>query len=238
MDSIKQSIIRAAIGLGIFAIITSGLIAATQILTKETIEKQIKKAQSKALLQIVSVDEHDNDLLSDTIPLVKGGLLNLPADKEAYIARNKGENVAVILPVIAVNGYSGPIKMIVGINTQGQVKGVRVIEHKETPGLGDKIDIKKSSWITLFEGKSLDNPLPKQWKVKKDGGDFDQLTGATITPRAVVSGVHDALLFFQKNRHELFHEPSHTTPNPIDTDNSNRDILPADSSIKGDSNGQ
>ncbi len=238
MDSVKQSIIRATIGLGIFAIITSGLIAATQILTKETIEKQIKKAQSKALLQIVSVDEHDNDLLSDTISLTKGGLLNLPADKEAYIARNKGEAVAVILPVIAQNGYSGPIKMIVGIDTQGHVKGVRVIEHKETPGLGDKIDIKKSPWITLFEGKSLSNPLPDQWKVKKDGGDFDQLTGATITPRAVVSGVHDALLFFQKNRHEFFHERVSATLSQTENNNSIRDSLAADDPIKGDSNGQ
>lgn len=210
MDSIKQSIIRSVIGLGLFAIITAGLIAATQIMTKETIEKEIKKAQSKALLQIVSQDEHDNDLLDDTFTLEAGGLLNLPTRKDAYVARQNNMPVAVILPVVAENGYSGPISMIVGIEASGQVKGVRVINHKETPGLGDKIDIKKSEWIKQFEGTSLTEPAAEQWKVIKDGGQFDQLTGATITPRAVVSGVHNALNFFQQNKHALLRPQSNT----------------------------
>jgi len=204
MDSLKQSVVKSVIGLGLFAIITSGLIATTQSLTKETIDEQIKKAQSKALIQIVPLDEHNNDLLSDTIQLADGGLLNLPHAADAYIARHDDEAVAVILPVIAANGYSGPIKMIVGIDTLGRVKGVRVVGHKETPGLGDKIEIKKSDWVMHFNGKSLTSHTDDQWKVKKDGGDFDQLTGATITPRAVVSGVHNALLFFKQNQHILF----------------------------------
>ena len=206
MESVKQSVVKAVIGLGLFAIITSGLIATTQSLTKETITEQIKKAQSKALIQIVPLNEHNNDLLSDTTPLNEGGLLNLSHAADAYIARNNGEAVAVILPVIAANGYSGPIKMIVGIDTSGKVKGVRVVGHRETPGLGDKIEIKKSDWITHFNGKSLASHTDDQWKVKKDGGDFDQLTGATITPRAVVSGVHNALIFFKQNQHVLFNE--------------------------------
>lgn len=220
MDSIKQSIARSVIGLGIFAVITAGLIAATQIMTKETIEKQIKKAQSKALLQIISREEHNNDLLEDTLTLEEGGLLSLPNSKDAYIARNNNTPVAIILPVIAENGYSGPISMIVGIESNGNVKGVRVINHKETPGLGDKIDIKKSEWIKQFEGMSLTQPTPEQWKVKKDGGQFDQLTGATITPRAVVSGVHNALVFFHQNKDELLNAQS----------------IPQ-ASVEGDSNG-
>ncbi len=204
MDSVKQSVFRAVVGLGLFAIITSGLIATTQSLTKDTIAVEIKKAQSKALIQIVPLDEHNNDLLSDTVPLNEGGLLNLPHTTDAYIARNNGEPVAVIFPVTAANGYSGPIKMIVGIDTSGKVKGVRVVGHRETPGLGDKIEIKKSDWILSFNGKSLVSHTDEQWKVKKDGGDFDQLTGATITPRAVVSGVHNALLFFKQNQHVIF----------------------------------
>ncbi|MFD2229105.1 electron transport complex subunit RsxG [Alkalimarinus sediminis] len=203
MDSIKQSVTRSVIGLAIFAVITAGLIAATQIMTKGTIEKQIKKAQSKALLQIISQEEHNNDLLEDTVTLEEGGLLNLPSSKDGYIARLDNQPVAVILPVVAENGYSGPISMIVGIESNGSVKGVRVIAHKETPGLGDKIDIKKSDWIKQFEGASLTQPMTEQWKVKKDGGEFDQLTGATITPRAVVSGVHDALSFFNQNKDKL-----------------------------------
>ncbi|UZE97376.1 electron transport complex subunit RsxG [Alkalimarinus alittae] len=221
MDSIKQSITRSVIGLGIFAIITAGLIAATQIMTKETIEKQVKKAQSKALLQIISHEEHDNDLLEDTFLLEAGGLLNLPNSKEAYIARNDDMATAIILPVVAENGYSGPISMIVGIEANGKVKGVRVINHKETPGLGDKIDIKKSDWIKQFEGVSLTQPAPDQWKVKKDDGEFDQLTGATITPRAIVSGVHNALNFFEQNKVELLK----ALPSP-------------QLSVEGDSNGQ
>ncbi len=212
MNSLKQSIIKSIIGLGLFAIVTSGLIATTQVFTKETIEKQIKKAQSKALAQIVSLEEHDNDLLSDPVALDAGGLLNLPQGKQAYIARMNNSPIAVILPVVAANGYSGPINMIVGIDPLGNVKGVRVIGHKETPGLGDKIDIKKSDWISQFEGTSLNNPKSTQWKVKKDGGDFDQLTGATITPRAVVSGVQDALLFFQKNKQSLFKPTNNAVP--------------------------
>jgi len=206
MDSLKQSIVKSVIGLGLFAIITSGLIATTQSLTKETIAVQIKKAQSKALIQIVPLDEHNNDLLSDTVHLDEGGLLGLPHSADAYVARKDNEAVAVILPVIAANGYSGPIKMIVGIDISGNVKGVRVVGHRETPGLGDKIEIKKSDWVMHFNGKSLASHTDDQWKVKKDGGDFDQLTGATITPRAVVSGVHNALLFFKQNQHILFNK--------------------------------
>mgnify|MGYP000002890711 CR=1 FL=1 len=220
MDSIKQSVARSVIGLGIFAVITAGLIAATQMMTKETIEKQIKKAQSKALLQIISREEHNNDLLEDTITLEEGGLLNLPNHKDAYVARSNNTPVAIILPVIAENGYSGPISMIVGIESNGNIKGVRVISHKETPGLGDKIDIKKSDWIKQFEGVSLTQPMPEQWKVKKDGGQFDQLTGATITPRAIVSGVHNALNFFHQNKDELLNTQS----------------IPQ-TSVEGDSNG-
>jgi electron transport complex protein RnfG len=206
MGSLMQSVVRSVIGLGLFAIITSGLIATTQSVTKDTIAEQVKKAQSKALIQIVPLSEHNNDLLSDTVQLDEGGLLNLSHVADAYIARNDDEAVAVILPVIAPNGYSGPIKMIVGIDVTGKVKGVRVVGHKETPGLGDKIDIKKSDWITHFNGKSLASHTDDQWKVKKDGGDFDQLTGATITPRAVVAGVHNSLLFFKQNQHALFNK--------------------------------
>jgi electron transport complex protein RnfG len=122
---------------------------------------------------------------------------------EVYLAKRGGEPVAVILPVLAKEGYTGPIRLIVGIAPDGRILGVRVVEHKETPGLGDKIDIKKSDWILGFNGRSLGNPDQAGWQVKKDGGEFDALTGATITPRAVVKAVHAALMFFDTHQQQL-----------------------------------
>jgi electron transport complex protein RnfG len=111
--------------------------------------------------------------------------------------------VAAIIPAITQDGYSGAISMIIGINFDGTVAGVRVVEHRETPGLGDKIDLKKSDWILGFNGKSLLNPQQSDWKVKKEGGDFDQFTGATITPRAVVNQILKSLQYFENDRERL-----------------------------------
>ena len=123
-----------------------------------------------------------------------------------YRARKDGAPVAAVFTSIAPNGYSGTIKLLVGVYYDGSLAGVRVINHKETPGLGDKINEKKTNWILKFKGLSLTNPVESQWAVKKDGGEFDQFTGATITPRAVVTAVKKSLQFFEQNRDELFKE--------------------------------
>ena len=115
--------------------------------------------------------------------------------------------VAVIIPAVAPDGYTGDIELIVGVNNDGTVAGVRALAHRETPGLGDKVDIKKSDWIRGFEGRSLDNPKLEGWAVKRDKGEFDQFTGATITPRAVVAATLRVLQFAQANRTSLFGEP-------------------------------
>ena len=203
--TLMQSIARGVIGLGLFAVITAGLIAFTQINTVDRIAEQEKRARSKALFEIVPIDQHDNDLLADAFWL-KVKELGLSQLSEAFIAKTDGTSHTLILPVTAPDGYTGPIQMIVGIDLQGIVKGVRVIAHKETPGLGDKIDIKKSDWIKSFDGRSLENTSSDQWQVKKDGGVFDQLTGATITPRALVNAVHKALVFFKENQTGLFEQ--------------------------------
>jgi electron transport complex protein RnfG len=109
----------------------------------------------------------------------------------------------VILPLETAQGYSGTIRLLVGIDATGAVTGVRVLAHAETPGLGDKVDVRVSDWILGFNGRSLQNPDTSGWRVRKDGGDFDQFVGATITPRAVVGAVHDALQFFAANRDAL-----------------------------------
>ncbi|MFT7373127.1 MAG: electron transport complex protein RnfG [Oleiphilaceae bacterium] len=202
-ETMSQSIIRSVIGLSIFAIVTAGLIAITQVSTKDIILEQIKIARSKALFEIVPLSEHNNDMLADSFWLEATQSLGLGKKSEAFLAKQDGVPTTLILPVVAPEGYSGPIRLIVGIDTAGTIKGVRVIKHKETPGLGDKIDLKKSDWILDFEGKSLLNTTTEQWQVKKDGGEFDQLTGATITPRAIVKAVYQALVFYRDHKAAL-----------------------------------
>ena len=111
---------------------------------------------------------------------------------------------AAVLTAVAPEGYGGGIRLLVAINYDGTLAGVRVLSHHETPGLGDKIEAERSDWILQFEGLSLENPAPRNWRVKKDGGRFDQFTGATITPRAVVAAVYDALVYFEAHREALF----------------------------------
>jgi electron transport complex protein RnfG len=203
IDTMSLSILRSAWGLGLFAIITAGLIAVTQLGTKDIIVEQIKKARSKALLEIVPVSEFNNELLDDAFMLPASEELGNNESFEAFVALQDRLPTHIILPVTAPDGYTGPIRLIMSINMSGTLTGVRVIEHKETPGLGDKIDLKKSDWILSFNGKSLDNLTEAQWQVKKDGGEFDQLTGATITPRAIVGAVYEALIFFRKNKEQI-----------------------------------
>ena len=131
-------------------------------------------------------------------------LLGTSEPVAVYRARKAGQPVALVISPIAPDGYNGSIKLLVGINSDGTLSGVRVVGHRETPGLGDAIDESRSGWIHIFDNKSLGNPLPERWKVKKDGGDFDQLTGATITPRAVVKAVRQALLYYRDNQEALF----------------------------------
>jgi Na+-translocating ferredoxin:NAD+ oxidoreductase subunit G len=201
--TLQQSMLRAGIGLGLFAILTAGAIALTQTATDERIATQIKASQLRSLAQIVPADLHDNDLIADSFTLAANPTLGLSADAEAFIARKDSYVTALILPVVATEGYTGPIRLVMGITPEGKIQGVRVIEHKETPGLGDKIEVRKGNWILGFDGKSLQEPDATGWKVKKDGGQFDQMTGATITPRAIVKSIHTALTFFDRHREQL-----------------------------------
>ena len=198
--TVRQSMIRSSIGLGLFAVFTVGLISLTWVMTRERIETQVRAYEAKALMEILPVGTHDNVLVDAKIRLEPARLLD---PREAYVALRDGAVSAVILPVTAPDGYSGRIELLVGINRDGTLAGVRAITHKETPGLGDKINTNVSDWILGFAGKSLANPSASGWAVKKDGGEFDQFTGATITPRAVVAAVHRALQYFAEHRNIL-----------------------------------
>lgn len=206
MQELLTSIRKNATGLAIFAVVTAGAIAATKIATEDLIAENILKAKTAALNEIVPESDYSNDLLNDTVKLAGISDINLLgpiADNAiAYRARTSAEATAhtILLPVSAPDGYTTKIDLIVGIKADGSLAGVRVIDHKETPGLGDKIDIKKTDWILSFNGKSLTSPDVNGWAVKKDGGEFDQFSGATITPRAVVNAVKRSLEFFANNK--------------------------------------
>lgn len=203
MAALAQSIRRSAIGLGLFAIVTGGTIALTHQLTEDRIQDQVERAEAAALYQIIPESDHDNDLLKDTITLPPGDRLAIDGPMTAWVARRDGEPTGLIFPAVAPDGYSGDIRLLVGVNLQGEILGVRVTSHRETPGLGDRVELKKSNWVLSFEGRSLGNPEPRNWNVKKNGGVFDQFTGATITPRAVVKAVQHTLIYFRKHRPEI-----------------------------------
>ncbi|MFA0811190.1 electron transport complex subunit RsxG [Microbulbifer epialgicus] len=226
---LKQSMATNAAVLALFALVTAGTLAVTQISTREPIERAVRAASAKALLEIIPLDRHSNDLLVDTYPIPKAywSQLGLTQGGDINLARgDDGRILAVIVPAVAPDGYSGPIKMLVGVNRDGTIAGVRVTSHSETPGLGDKVELKKSDWILQFDGLSLKNPPPNEWKVQKDGGVFDQFTGATITPRAVVNEVHQVLEFVAQHHQQIFTAPvskrAVEVENP-DVDKENRD---------------
>lgn len=205
MNMLGYSISKNGFILGAFACITAGILAATFLFTYDRIRAAEILAAEKALLEIIPRERHDNNMLHDLWPIPEADLkqLGLQPGDNIHLARQNGQVIAVIIPSLAADGYSGDIKMIIGINLDGSLAGVRILSHKETPGLGDKIDLNKHAWILSFDGKSLNNPALEKWQVKKDGGEFDQFTGATITPRAVVNRVKQTLQWFAQNQQRI-----------------------------------
>lgn len=205
---LKKMISKNGLILAAFAIVCVGLITAVFFITEETIEAGKQRALNKTFNTLVNPKTYNNNIGQDCIILEKKSSQQMKQPLRAYRARYDGKPVAVIMQAIAPNGYSGKIALVVAIHANGQIAGVRVTEHSETPGLGDKIDISKSDWIKSFDQKSLHNTEPKDWNVKKDGGQFDAFTGATITPRAVIHEVKNTLTYFDKNKSAIFNSDS------------------------------
>ncbi|WP_425914447.1 electron transport complex subunit RsxG [Pseudomonas sp. GWSMS-1] len=203
LPEISRSMLKNSLVLGLFAIATVGLVAVLQQATAGRIANAEREAQVRALSEILPQGSYDNHLLENSIELFDP-LLGNKSPQAAYIALKDGKPSAIILRATAPDGYSGAIQLLIGIQADGRLAGVRVLNHRETPGLGDKIDLAKSSWIRSFDGRSLSNPAEDGWAVKKDRGAFDQFAGATITPRAVVKAVHKALQYFDANQQQLF----------------------------------
>ncbi|WP_435236676.1 electron transport complex subunit RsxG [Psychromonas sp. PT13] len=200
-DKIKQTIAYPAILMGAVSLLVCSLLLITNNITEQPIADRQREALTEQLNQVLEADVYDNHPLDQKYNKVIDG-----QDYAFYRARLNGHVSAVILFTHTV-GYSGDIALLVAIKADGSLGGVRVLSHTETPGLGDKIELAKSDWILSFAHLSLTNPNQTGWAVKKDGGQFDAFTGATITPRAVVKGVHETLQLFKANQ-DFFLEKS------------------------------
>ncbi|EPL9384518.1 electron transport complex subunit RsxG [Klebsiella aerogenes] len=190
-----KSMRKHGITLALFAAGSTGLTAAINELTKNTIEQQVALQQKALFDQVLPAESYNNDLLQSCY-LVTAPQLGKGQHK-VWIAKLNDAPVGAVMEATAPDGYSGAIQLLVAADFKGTVLGSRVTEHHETPGLGDKIELRISDWITHFSGKVIHGQNDSHWAVKKDGGDFDQFTGATITPRAVVNAVKRAGLYAQ-----------------------------------------
>jgi len=199
---------RAAAVLAVAAALAVGLVSVVHDLARPRIEAVQREQLTARLTAVLGGIPYDNDPLADTVLLQDRELLGAEEPLLAHRVRRGDETVALLLNVVAPDGYGGPVRLLLAVDAGGRVLGVRVLEHRETPGLGDLIEERRSAWIRGFDGRSLGDPPAARWKLRRDGGDFDQFTGATITPRAVVSAVHGALEYVARHRGELFAAPA------------------------------
>ena len=204
MKRIARSTLQTAVNLVFFSVLATAVLASTYFMTHDAIVKSEQAEKLKLINQIVPSDLFDNDIIQDKLSIPASELLGTSDATIAYRARLKGEPSVVVLESVAPDGYSGRIALILAVRANGELAGVRVVAHKETPGLGDYIELPKSPWIKGFDGKSRAAYKDADWKVKKDGGQFDYMAGATITPRAIVKAANKALIYFGENRDKLF----------------------------------
>ena len=194
----KQLTLGHGLILGAFCLGFGVVLAFSDHITVEDIAARALEDKLNSLAQVIPSSIHDNNLVQDSIPMKD------LSGKEITIYRaTKGGKVTGLAYEIFGVGYAGQMKLMMGIDTEGKILGARVIAHKETPGLGDKMEVKKGDWILRFDGLSLGNPPAEKWKVKKDGGIFDQFTGATITPRGVVDAIRSGLELFAAHQDQM-----------------------------------
>ena len=195
--SSQRTLIHGVI-LGAFCLGFGMLLVMTNGFTKDDIALRAIDDRQNSLAQVIPEGIHDNNLATDTLTL-KNDQGN---EVVLYLATKEGKVTGVAFETSG-SGYSGAIKVMLGLGPEGKILGARVLAHKETPGLGDKIEVKKGDWILRFTGLSIGNPPLEKWKVKKDGGQFDQFAGATITPRAVVRAITEGMQFFDANKTKI-----------------------------------
>ncbi len=208
---IKHPVMLSGLILALFAVAGTGLVAFTNLQTADLIAENERATLLRSLNALVPADSIDNDIVTDNRFLDDPERLG--GDRiVVYLGRKQGRPVAAVFGSIVPDGYSGPMKLLVAVRTDGTLGGVRVVSHKETPGLGDKIELRRSDWILGFDDRSLTNPNLAGWGVKRDGGAFDQFTGATVTPRSIVRSVKNTLLYFREHGERLFEAPTDSLP--------------------------
>ena len=200
--------VKPALTLAIIAAVLTALVALVASFTRERIASNEQAWIRQRLDALVPPATHDNDLLADSIAVTAPDLLGSSQPVKIYRARRGGAPVAAVLRPIAPDGYRGPIELLVAIGQDGRLIGVQVIRHQETPGLGDAFESRDVHWLDRFRGRSLTDPPPQRWTVRRDGGDFDAFTGATITPRAIIKAVRNALEYYQRNSQRIFDQPA------------------------------
>jgi electron transport complex protein RnfG len=196
--------IAALAFVAVVAVIGGGLIGLSHELSRDRIAENQRARLRDTLHQVLDPAAHDNDLEASRRRVVAPELLGTAEPVDVFIATLRGEPVAALFATVAPRGYSGPIELLVGVATDGSVTGVRVLSHRETPGLGDAVELRRSAWIEQFTGMDSARLGPAGWAVSKRGGHFDSITGATVTPTAVIEAVRDTLIYFRANRDALF----------------------------------
>ena len=204
MSEALRASLRTALRLAAFTAGTAAVLGAVHLATREPIAAEQRRAERAALAALLPESGFDNDPVADTILLRAPEGLGDDRPRPVRRATLAGAPVAAVLSVVAPDGYGGPIELLIGVRADGSVVGVRVVSHRETPGLGDPIEESRSDWIHAFAGRALGDPPAERWAVRRDGGDFDQFAGATITPRAVVAAVRRALTWFGENQDVVF----------------------------------
>lgn len=199
-----KNMLRAGLLAGVFAAVGAAMVAITYQETRDEIAENQRQVLVDTLNQLIPAEQYDNDILADSITVRDPDMFGSDEPILVYRARKDGKPVAALLTPIAPDGYSGDIHLLVGIHYSGRLAGVRILAHKETPGLGDIVEKSKSDWLDQFDGASLGKPSLDEWNVKRDGGEFDQVTGATITPRAIVRTVKNTLLYYNGHRETIF----------------------------------
>lgn len=207
--SASRIAVRTALTLFVFVVVFTGFLAGAYLWTKPAIEASAAEEKMKLVDEVLPRGEYDNRLLEDTLALPPTPALGLDEATTVYRARRGGQPAALVFEAVAPDGYSGKIRLLVALRADGTVAGVRVTQHRETPGLGDYIEPKKDKnktrpWISQFNGLATASLSPRDWKVKKDGGRFDANAGATVTPRAVVKAVFRAVEFAAANQDALY----------------------------------
>ena len=202
--AMTPGILQNGLILAAVAAICTALVSLTFYATRDQIAANEQDYLEESLMPVLTGIEFDNNLPPTAVTIHAPH--DLPGSENAivYRARRQGSPVAAVFLVTAPDGFSGPVQLLIGIASEGKVSGVRALEHNETAGLGDQIEISRSDWIRQFDGTSLSAPVPASWAIRRDGGDFDQMTGASVTSRAAVNAINQTLQYFTSNRDEIF----------------------------------